>query len=317
MLDPFRRILMVIALVATVFTFIPGAHAAQKITIASVGWTGVTIKTDMAVSILESLGYKAENIMVSVPIAYEAMATEEVDAFMGNWMPSMASIAGKYFEEGTVIKYVANMPGAQYTLAVPTFCAEGGLKHFKDIAKFGDKLDWRIYGIEAGNDGNQIIQAMIDKDLFGLGKFTLVPSSEAGMLAQVRSFANDDKWIVFLGWAPHSMNERIDMTFLKGSTDETFGGNDGMATVWTNIRKGFDKENPNAARLLKNMTFPVAMMNQIMTTLHNDNSQTPREAGLAWVKKHPETYKHWLKDVTTADGKPALAAFEASLKTIQ
>lgn len=316
MFDPFRRILMLVAMITVMFTFAPGAHAAQKVTIASVGWTGVTIKTDLAVSILGSLGYEAENIMVSVPVAYEAMATNEADAFMGNWMPSMASIANKYFEKGTVDKFIANMPGAQYTLAVPTFCAEGGLKHFKDIAKFGDKLGWKIYGIEAGNDGNQIIQNMIDKNMFGLGKFTLVPSSEAGMLAQVRSFANDGKWIVFLGWAPHSMNERIDMTYLKGSTAETFGGNDGKATVWTNIRTGFDKENPNATRLLKNMVFPVSMMNQIMTTLHNDSSLSPSEAGLDWVKQHPEIYKGWLEGVKTVDGKPALPAFEAYLKTL-
>lgn len=313
MLDPFRRILGVFMIIAAVFVFSVPAHAAKPVKIASVGWTGVTIKTELAVSILQSLGYEAENVLVSVPFAYKAMDMNEVDAFMGNWMPSMASIADKYFEKGSVIKYVANMPGAQYTLAVPTYCAEGGLKDFKDIAKFGDKLDWKIYGIEAGNDGNVIIQNMIDENKFGLGKFSLVPSSEAGMLAQVRSYTKDEKWIVFLGWAPHSMNERIDMTYLTGSTGETFGANDGTATVWTNIRKGFDKENPNAARLLKNMTFPVSMMNQIMTTLHKDDSLSPKEAGLAWVKAHPEMYKKWLEGVTTADGKPAVPAFEKSL----
>jgi glycine betaine/proline transport system substrate-binding protein len=289
------------------------AHAAPKVKIASVGWTGVTIKTDLAVSILESLGYNAENILVSVPIAYEAMSTGEADAFMGNWMPSMASIADKYFAKGTVDKFVPNMPGAKYTLAVPSYCAEAGLKDFTDIAKFGDKLDWKIYGIEAGNDGNDIILDMIEKDMFGLGKFTLVPSSEAGMLAQVKSYTNEKKWIVFLGWAPHSMNERIDMTYLTGSTDQTFGGNDGTATVWTNIRTGLENEQPNVTKLLKQMTFPVSMMNQIMTTLHENTSLTPEEAGMAWVKEHPEVYKKWLEGVTTEDGKPALPAFEKIL----
>ncbi|GAB7024232.1 ABC transporter substrate-binding protein [Salidesulfovibrio brasiliensis] len=315
MLDPFRRILVAFILIAAVFTFsLPAQAAPEKIKIASVGWTGVTIKTELAVSILQNLGYEAENVMVSVPIAYKAMAMDEADAFLGNWMPSMASVANKYFEDGSVIKYVANMPGAQYTLATPTFCAKGGLKSFEDIAKFGDKLDWKIYGIEAGNDGNQIIQSMIDKNMFGLGKFTLVPSSEAGMLAQVQSFAKAGKWIVFLGWAPHSMNERIDMTYLTGSTSETFGANDGTATVWTNIRAGFEKDNPNAAKLLKNMTFPISMMNQIMTTLHKDGSLQPRSAGLLWLKENPEVYKRWLEGVTTANGKPGLPAVEAFIK---
>lgn len=312
-----RKFFILIALFATVFCFTPGAQAGQKVKIASVGWTGVTIKTELAVTILNSLGYDAENVMVSVPIAFKAMATGEADAFMGNWMPSMASIATPYFEDGSVLKYSANMPGAQYTLAVPSYCAEGGLRNFSDIAKFGDKLDWKIYGIEAGNDGNQIIQAMIDNDMFGLGKFTLVPSSESGMLAQVRSYAKEGRWIVFLGWAPHSMNERIDMTYLKGSTADTFGPNDGMATVWTNIRKGFDKSHPNVAKLLKNMTFPISMMNQIMTTLHKDSTIDPKDAGMEWVRANPEIYKQWLEGVTTADGKPGMEAFEQYLSSMK
>lgn len=313
----FRRLLVAMTLILSVLMFTVSANAANKIRLASVGWTGVTIKTDLAVSILESLGYEAENIMVSVPVAYEAMATGDADAFLGNWMPSMANIAQEYFDAGTVVQYVANMPGAQYTLAVPTYCAEGGLRDFADIAEFGDKLNWEIYGIEAGNDGNLIIQAMIDNNMFGLGDFTLVPSSEAGMLAQVRSYTQEEKWIVFLGWAPHSMNERIDMTYLTGSTDETFGANDGMATVWTNIRAGFDEESPNVALLLKNMAFPVSMMNQIMTTMHENESLTPLQAGLAWIKENPEIYQGWLEGVTTVDGEPGLQAFEAYLATVQ
>jgi glycine betaine/proline transport system substrate-binding protein len=286
---------------------------AKEIRFASVGWTGVTVKTELGVYILETLGYDASNTMLSVPICYKAMAMDEADVFLGNWMPSMKTIADKFFNDGSVVKYVANMPGAQYTLAVPTFEHDAGLKDFADIAKFGDKLDWKIYGIEEGNDGNEIIQDMIDKNMFGLGKFTLVASSEGAMLAQVKSMAKAGEWSVFLGWAPHSMNENIDMTYLTGSTDETFGADDGKATVYTNIRKGFDAEMPNVAVFLKHFTFPVSMMNQIMVALHADNSLKPREAGLAWLKKHPEMCDKWLEGVTTADGKPGAAAVKAAL----
>jgi glycine betaine/proline transport system substrate-binding protein len=195
-----KRVLSIVLLAISFFCSSTSAiaQAHPSITIASVGWTGVTIKTDIAVSVLQSLGYEAENLMVSVPIAYKAMSTSDADAFLGNWMPSMASIADKYFEKGTVLKYAINMTQAKYTLAVPTFCAQAGLKDFKDIATFGDKLDWKIYGIEAGNDGNEIIQSMIDKNLFGLGKFTRVPSSEAGRLLQVQAMAKECRWSVFL-----------------------------------------------------------------------------------------------------------------------
>jgi len=308
--------LMTITVFALVLILSGSAIAAKKdpIKIASVSWTGVTVKTELAVEILNSLGYEAENLMVSVPIAYKAMASGEAEFFLGNWMPTQKTIANKYFEEGSVIQSVANMENAKYTLAVPSYCYEAGLQNFSDIHKYADKLDNRIYGIEEGNDGNQVILKMINNDMHNLGDFTLIPSSAAGMLSQVQSFVRDKKWIVFLGWSPHYMNKVIDMKYLKGSTAETFGPNDGTATVYTNYRKGFDREYPNVTDFLKNFTFPISMMNEIMTMLHKNDKMEPAEAGMKWIKNHPERYQKWLKGIKTVDGKPALPAFEAALQ---
>ena len=312
------RIFFFLTLSLILTVAVAAADKTNKVKIAKVGWTGVTIKSEIAEFTLDNLGYEVDNVTMSVPIVYAALSTKDADFFLGNWMPSMANIADKYFEDGTVIQYCKNMPGAKYTLAVPSYCIDMGLKDFSDISKFGDELEWKIYGIEAGNDGNKVIHKMIDNDMFGLGEFKLVPSSEMAMLAQVQSYAKEKKPIVFLGWAPHSMNERIDMTYLTGSTAETFGPNDGSATVWTNTRVGLEKEMPNVALYLRNLDFPVSMINQIMTQLHEDNTLSPREAGLKWVSNHPEKYKEWLKGVKTFDGKPALDVFEAALsKAVQ
>ena len=293
------------------------ALAAKEVRFASVSWTGVTTKTELAVRILRSLGYEASNTMVSVPIAFKALDTGEADVFLGNWMPTQATMANKYFEKGTIEKLVASMPGAKYTLAVPSYAYEGGLQHFEVISKYADKLGHKIYGIEEGNDGNQVIQSMIDKGMFDLGDFQLIPSSEAGMLSQVQAFTKDERWIVFLGWAPHHMNEMIDMKYLDGSTAETFGKNDGTATVYTLVRDGFTANNPNVTKFLENLIFPVSMMNQIMTTLHETDGLDTIDAGLDWVKAHPDVYKDWLEGVTTVSGEPALPAFEQYLETVE
>ena len=310
-----RKILIFLIFVVTFFSAsISFAFSKQEVRFASVSWTGVMAKTAIGVDVLNALGYKASSSMLSLPIIYEALSLKEEDIFLGNWMPSMKTLAGKYFASGTVNQFVANMHGAQYTLAVPSYVAQGGLTRFEDIEKFGDKLGWKIYGIEEGNDGNEIIQSMIDKNLFGLGKFELIPSSEAGMLSQVQSFAKEKSWILFLGWTPHYMNELIDITYLKGSTAETFGAHDGMATIYTNIRTGFDKENPNVATFLKNFTFPLTMMNSIMARLHANKYMEPGQAGMEWVKQHPEVYRKWFVGVTSFDGKPALPIFEKYLE---
>lgn len=292
------------------------AQAAKEVRFASVSWTGVTVKTELGKNILNSLGYKATSKTLSVPIVYKALDMGDMDIFLGNWMPSMASIANKFFEKGTVVKYVANMPGAKYTLAAPSYVVDAGLKDFSDIAKYADKLNHKIYGIEPGNDGNMIIRSMIDANKFGLGDFELVATSEPIMLAEVQALTKEKGWIVFLGWAPHYMNQIIDMKYLTGSTSETFGENDGTATVYTNIHKGFDEENPNVGHFLKNFIFPIEMINEISLMLKENSGMTHAEAGIAYVKKHPEIYRKWLDGVTTVDGQPAVPAFEAFLKTM-
>lgn len=309
-----RRLIIGITLLAASLFLSGTALASNQVRFASVSWTGVTIKTELGISILNSLGYEASKTTLSVPIAYNALAMGDADIFLGNWMPSMETIADKFFKQGTVIKYVANMPGAKYTLAAPAYVVDGGLKDFSDIAKYAEQLDHKIYGIERGNDGNQIIQAMIDNDTFGLGDFKIVETSEPIMLTEVQSLVQEKKWVVFLGWSPHYMNQIIDMKYLTGSTAETFGENDGTATVFTNLRKGFAEEQPNVALFLKNFTFPISMMNEISQMLQDNKGLKHGEAGLTWLKTHPEIYRGWLEGVTTVDGKPALPVFEAYLK---
>jgi len=50
--------------------------------------------------------------------------------------------------------------------------------------------------------------------------------------------------------------------------------------------------------------------------MHTRKGLSPRDAGLIWLKQHPDTYRGWLKNVTTTDGKPAAPVFEAALERI-
>lgn len=312
-----RRCKIALIWLAAALIFTGPAYGAKEVRFGCVSWTGVTVKTELGKHILDSLGYEASIKNLSVSIVYKALDMGDVDIFLGNWMPSMETIANKFFEKGTVVKYVANMPGAKYTLAAPSYAVDGGLRDFSDIAKYADKLHHKIYGLEPGNDGNLIIQSMIDTNKFGLGDFEIIATSEPIMLSEVKTMSKDGTWVLFLGWSPHYMNEIIDMKYLTGSTEETFGKDNGTATVFTNIHKGFDKDMPNVGHFLENFTFPISMINEISLMMQNNKDLHHGEAGLAYLKKHPEVYKGWLKGVTTADGnQPALPVFEEYLKTI-
>jgi glycine betaine/proline transport system substrate-binding protein len=132
--------------------------------------------------------------------------------------------------------------------------AELGIKDFKDIAAHKEDLDGKIYGIEPGNDGNRLVMDLIDKDTFGMKGMEVVESSEQGMLAQVARAEKAGKAVVFLGWAPHPMNENFKLTYLTGG-DDVFGPDFGGAKVFTNVRAGYLADCPNVGALLKNMVF--------------------------------------------------------------
>ena len=187
-------------------SFAAEPESCKKVRFSDVGWTDITATTAVASVLLEALGYEPEVQVLSVPVTYTSLKNKDIDVFLGNWMPTMENDIKPYREEGSVETLGANLEGAKYTLAVPKYTYETGLKDFADIAKFRDQLGGKIYGIEPGNDGNRLILDMISNDKFGLKGFELVESSEQGMLAQVAKSTKAKEPVVFLGWEPHPMN---------------------------------------------------------------------------------------------------------------
>lgn len=283
----------------------------QSVTFSDVGWTDITSTTATATVLLEALGYKPDVQVLSVPVTYASLKNGDIDVFLGNWMPTMEADIAAYREEGTVETIVTNLEGAKYTLAVPQYTFDAGLKTFADIAKFKDKLEGKIYGIEPGNDGNRLILDMIEANQFDLGNFELVESSEAGMLSAVMRGARSKQDMVFLGWEPHPMNSNIEMAYLDGG-DDVFGPNYGGASVLTNTRKGFVQECPNLGKFLTNLVFTLDMENEIMGSILDDGEE-PKAAATAWLKENPASIEPWLAGVTTFDGSDGAAAVKSAL----
>ena len=283
----------------------------RTVRFSDVGWTDITVTTAVTSKLLTSMGYRTKTNLISVPVTYKSLENKDIDVFLGNWMPTMEADIKAYRDNGSVETVRANLEGAKYTLAVSQAAYDAGLKSFADIAKFGKKLDNKIYGIEPGNDGNRLIQGMIDKNQFGLGKFTVVESSEAGMLSQVQRAERRKNWVVFLGWEPHPMNSRFKMKYLEGG-DDVFGPNLGGATIYTNVRKGYVQECANVGKLLTNLKFSLEMENALMDAVLN-NKKKPEQAATTWLKANPKMLDTWLDGVTTFDGKPAMGAVKAAL----
>jgi glycine betaine/proline transport system substrate-binding protein len=290
------------------------AHAAdpavcRDVRFADVGWTDIAATTGLASTIFEGLGYRPTKTIASVPITFAGIKSKQIDVFLGYWAPTMDPIITPFVKAGTIkVLATPNLTGAKYTLAVPDYVYNGGLKTFADIQKYADKLNGNVYGIEPGNDGNALIKKMIDSNQFGLGKFKLVESSEAGMLVEVNRAIREKQWIVFLGWEPHPMNVQMKIDYLAGG-DDVFGPNYGEAKVFTATPPDYAARCPNAAKLVSNLQFTTAIENHVMVPIMNKTGAN--QAALGWLKANPQVLDQWLVGVTTIDGKPGLPAVKS------
>jgi glycine betaine/proline transport system substrate-binding protein len=286
--------------------------ACRTVRLSDVGWTDVTATTALFSVLLERLGYQPQVTVLAVPVTFASMKNKDIDVFLGNWMPTQEGDSRAYVADGSIDVLGPNLTGAKYTLAVPSYTYDAGLKSFADIQRFASQLKNSIYGIEAGNDGNRLILSMLKQNLFGLGEFKLIESSEQGMLAEVERAYHEHAPIVFLAWDPHPMNMRFDLKYLAGG-DSVFGPNYGGASVYTNTRAGYSLQCPNVGRLLKNLHFTPRGESQLMASIL-DEHQPPEVAAAAWLKANPAVVSAWLDGVYTFDGRPGLDALRGERK---
>ena len=278
----------------------------DEVVFSDVGWTDITTTTSATKQVLEALGYDVDVKVLSVPVTFASLEKDDVDVFLGNWIPAQNAAIKPYLDSGEIEQVAVNLEGTKYTLATPTYAWDAGLKSYADIHKFADELDNKIYGIEPGNEGNGYLVSLTEENKFDLKDFEIVESSEQGMLAQVARAYEKKEPVVFLGWEPHPMNANFDLKYLPGGED--FFGGEGQ--VYTVTRKGYMDECPNVGKLLTNLKFTLPMENEIMGAILDDGEDAD-DATMAWMKANPDVLDAWLDGVTTKDGEPGLAAVKS------
>lgn len=286
-----------------------GSAQAETIKFASAPWPGVTIKTAVAQKILEAAGYDTKSTGESWTIALQGVARGDIDADLGIWMPTQKSTVEPMVKSGKIKLLVKNVPDAQYDVVVPDYVWKAGVHSIADLNKHADKFEHRIYGIEAGNDGNQVMIDAIKNNTYNLGDWKLRPSSTAAMLAEAGRKIDRKQWIVFLGWKPHWMNIKYDLKYLKDPKKIWGGG----SAVYTAINPKFEKNNPNVTRFLKQMVVPSKIQSDWIYKYGYKHQSTDQVAH-DWIANNMDTVAQWLDGVKTADGSgDALAALKKAM----
>ena len=296
---------------ATLPAFAAEPDACRVVRMADPGWTDIGATNALSGIVLEALGYEQKVLPLSVPITYAGLEKGQVDVFLGNWMPAQKQLVTPLLQSGAIETLRANLPGAKFTLAVPDYVARAGVRTFSDLARHADKFERKIYGIESGAPANQTIKKMLAAQSYALNGWTLVESSEQGMLSQVARKQRSEQWIVFLAWEPHQMNNNFKLVYLDGD-EQYFGPRFGSASVNTVARRGYRAACPNVGKLFAQVEFSVALEHAIMADML-DKKQTARAAALRQLRAKPELVNAWLAGVTTRSGADAAAAVRTRL----
>jgi glycine betaine/proline transport system substrate-binding protein len=302
------------ALAAAAFVSVAGAaepDSCRLVRMSDPGWSDIGATTAMAGTVLSALGYEQHVALLGVQVTFYALAHNEIDVFLGNWMPAQKTLIAPFLKDGSIDVLTPNLADGKFTLAVPTAIAEQGVRSFSDLARFGDRFDHRLYGIDAGSPANDNILRMLDEHAFGLGDWSIIESSEQGMLSQVQRAQRRDQWIVFLAWEPHPMNLRFQITYLDGG-DRYFGPDFGHTTINTLTRKGFAAACGNLGRLFRQMHFQAHDEDVVMSDIADHKIEAP-QAAAAYLRNRPDLLAAWLDGVTTRDGRDGLAAVQAAL----
>ncbi|MEJ3653440.1 ABC transporter substrate-binding protein [Actinomycetes bacterium KLBMP 9759] len=264
-------------------------------------WADLVVETEIAMQVLNKLGYSASTQEVAVPLAAEALATGRADAYLGNWWPSQEAVFTKHIDSGAVTVAGTVLEGTEYAPAVPGYVvSELGVRSLADLDQHAEAFGRTIYGIEPGAPGNETISQAIAKDAYGLGDWELVASSTEAMLAEVSRRAAARQPIVFLGWSPHWMTTEYELHFL----DDPQSVWAGAGQVRSLTRAGLAKDDPDLARFIAQIRVDTATASDFIRQVDKDGKPASAVAQ-EWMKAHPDQVTAWLDGVRSRGGEPA------------
>jgi len=251
------------------------------VSIGYVLWDSEIASTNVLKLVFEEAGYDVELRAVDAGPLYQAVANGDVDCTVSAWLP--ATQANYWEQYGDDIDLVGhNLDGAKIGLVVPTYVTIDSIDEMNDVR---DEFDGKIIGIEPGAGIMQNTEDAIEEyDL----DFEIVPSSSAGMAAELsKAYASED-WIVVTGWTPHWKFARFDLKYLEDPL-EVYGGEEFIGTL---ARQGLSEDMPEAYGILERFYWTPADMESVMLDIEQGTPE--EEAAQAWVDAHPDQVAEWI-----------------------
>ncbi len=255
----------------------------KTIKIPYVQWACAEAESHLAQVILEDMGYNVELSTVQAAVMWSSVASGDTDVFTTAWLPYTHA---SYWEEyGDNVERLGTLyDEAVLALVVPSYVTIDSIAEMQDHAS---EFQSRIVGIDPGAG---IMEATRNATMptYGLDDWTLVESSDAGMISELERSINNEEWIAVTGWAPHWKFFAYDLKILE-DPEETLGGMEEIVVIG---RKGFAEDFPDAASFFQNWKLTADQLGEVMYMINIDNMD-PLVAARAWIEDNPDVVNSW------------------------
>lgn len=164
----------------------------------------------------------------------------------------------------------------------------------------GEQLDYTITGIESGA-GIMVATDNALKDYENLEGWEVSSSSSAVMTEQLGNAIDNEEPIIVTGWTPHWKFAEYDLKYLK-DPKEVYGSTEHINTI---VRKGFEEDMPDAAKILDNFKWSPEDMQSVMLELQEGTE--PVQAAQNWVENNQNKVDEWTKGIEDGSGTVKLA----------
>lgn len=256
--------------------------SSKKINIAYANWAEGIAMTYMTKVIFEGQGYEVKLQNADIAPIFTSLSRKKADVFMDVWMPTTHR---DYMEQyGDELEIIGDAyDNARIGLVVPKYVT---INSIEELNANKERFSGKIIGIDAGAGIMKASeQAVIDYKL----DLKLMTSSGPAMTASLKKAIDNGEWIVVTGWSPHWMFDRFELKILE-DPKKVFGAAEMIHTVtW----KGFNEQDPFAAKLLSNVRLTDKEISSLMTMMETTEGKE-EDAAREWIEANKELVDSWI-----------------------
>lgn len=254
----------------------------KEVNIFYPNWTEGIAFTYLAKAALEANGYAVELTNLAPGMIYGELSKDNSkgDVFLDAWLPNTHKDYWANYGD-KLVKLGESFSEGTTGLVVPAYVT---INSIEELNANKDKFNGKIIGIGAGAGIHTNTLKAIDA--YGLD-LEQVTSSGPAMVASLEKAIKKQEWTVVTGWKPHFKWAKNDLKYLedpKGIYPKD------VCTIIS--RRGFDKDQPEAARFFKNFNLKEAQLYALMTAIADKGE----EAGATqWYTANKVMIDAWMK----------------------